>query len=89
MNVLDEYQFQVCESLVELHYFDTEDEAKEWRGGKEGVSDVSHIEDKYAVGYSPVGVLMSKGIVKAAEYYDLRVPFDGDYQIGFNWKQCH
>lgn len=86
---MDEYQFQVCESLVEAHYFATEEEAKEWQKGKSGVSDISHIDDKFVVGYSKVGELMSLGIKEAAEYYGMRVEFGGDYQIGFNWRHCH
>lgn len=53
------------------------------------MSDLSHVEDEVWKGYSPVGEMMSKAIAEAAEYYNMRVPFDGDYQIGLNWLHCH
>lgn len=89
---MDEYQNQVCKSLVEAHYFDSEEEAKEFlkeQSGEKRWSDVSHIDDQYVVGYSRVGELMALGIKEAAKYYGMRVEFDGDYQIGFSWKETH
>ena len=85
----DEYQFQVCPTLVELKEFDSEEEAKEFSIEGKRMSDLSHVGDKVWRGYSPVGEQMSKAISLAAEYYGMRVPFDGDYKIGTNWKECH
>lgn len=85
----DEYQLQVCESLVNARVFETEEEAKEFSVKGKRIADVSHVDGGYLVGYSHVGELMSEAIVKAAEHYKMRIPFDGDYQMGFSWKDCH
>jgi len=85
----DEYQLQVCPTLVELKEFDSEEEAREFIIEGKRMSDLSHVGDKVWRGYSPVGAKMSEAIALAAEYYGMRVPFDGDYQIGTNWKECH
>lgn len=89
---MDEYQNQVCKTLVEAHYFDSEEEAKEFLQGQSGEkrwSDLSLVDDKYLVGYSRVGELMALGIKEAAKFYNMRVEFDGDYQLGFNWAHTH
>jgi len=86
---LDEYQLQVCESLVDAHLFETAEEAKELSYAGKRAADISHTDDGYLAGYSHVGELMSEAIVRAAEHYKMRIPFDGDYQIGFSWKDCH
>ena len=86
---MDEYQLQVCESLVDAHVFETEEEAKEFSVEGKRIADISHVDGGYLAGYSKVGELMSEAIVKAAEHYGMRIPFDGDYQIGFSWKDCH
>lgn len=85
----DEYQLQVCPSLVDCIITDSEEEAEQYEHGDDRWSDVTHIEDKFMRGYSPVGEKMSLAIKEAAEYYNMRVPFDGDYQMGYNWKHCH
>jgi hypothetical protein len=85
----DEYQLQVCKSLVTVVEFDDESQAKSYEGDGTRVSDLSHVGDKFWVGTSKVGEKMSLAIKEAAEYYGLRVPFDGDYQIGKSWLHCH
>lgn len=86
----DEYQLQVCPTLVDYILVDSENEVNQYTPeGNKRASDPTHIEDKFLKGYSPVGEKMSLSIKEAAEYYELRVPFDGDYQIGFNWRHCH
>lgn len=86
---MDEYQLQVCESLVQAHLYETEEDAEEFTLSGKRTADVSHTDEGYLVGYSKVGELMSEAIVKAAEHYKMRIPFDGDYQMGFSWKDCH
>lgn len=85
----DEYQLQVCKSLVTVVEFDDESQAKSYEGDGTRVSDLSHVGDKFWAGTSKVGEKMSLAIKEAAEYYGLRVPFDGDYQIGKSWLHCH
>lgn len=80
---------QVCPSLVDCIITDSEEEAEQYEHGDDRLSDVTHTEDKFMRGYSPVGEKMSLAIKEAAEYYSMRVPFDGDYQMGYNWKHCH
>ena len=69
--------------------FETEDEAKSYQPESGRKADVTHIGNKFVTGYSEVGEMMSKAIAEAAVYYGMRIPFDGDYQIGNNWKECH
>ncbi|MCA1807517.1 MAG: hypothetical protein LC687_06695, partial [Actinobacteria bacterium] len=85
----DEYQLQVCPTLVQVEEFDSEEDAKAFEIEGKRMSDPTHVGDKIWVGYSSVGAKMSEAIALAAEYYNMRVPFDGDYQIGTNWKECH
>lgn len=85
----DEYQLQVCESLVKVRTFEDEDAAKNFEIKGKRMADVTHKDDLFLAGYSEVGELMSLAIAKAAEHYQMRIPFDGDYQIGRNWKECH
>lgn len=89
MNNSDEYQLQVCKSLVELKQFKTEQEAEDYTVKGKRMSDVTHSGNTFSRGYSKVGALMSKAIAEAAKSYKMRIPFDGDYQIGNNWKECH
>ena len=85
----DEYQLQVCKSLVHIREFDSEEEAKAFTPEQGRAADVTHVGDKYLAGYSKVGEAMSQAIIDAAVYYNMRIPFDGDYQIGHNWENCH
>lgn len=84
----DEYQLQVCPSLVTIKIGDDAELTDFEMEGKR-MSDITHIGDTCWKGYSVIGEMMSKSITLAAEYYNMRVPFDGDYQIGRNWKECH
>jgi len=85
----DEYQLQVCKSLVDVLEYRSEEEAKTYRSRKGRTADVTHKGDSFITGYSKVGEAMSQAIIDAAELYNMRIPFDGDYQIGTNWKECH
>ena len=85
----DEYQLQVCKSLVDAQEYETEEEAKLYSTRIGRIADITHVGEKFITGYSNVGEAMSKAIADAAELYKMRIPFDGDYQIGTNWKECH
>lgn len=43
-------------------------------------------KEKYA---DYVGKLMSKAIASAGEFYDYKIPLEGDYKIGSNWAETH
>lgn len=73
-------------------YFDSEEEARKYINDNledKRMADITHINDKFVTGYSEVGELMALGIKEAAEFYNMKVEFDGDYQLGFCWKDCH
>jgi len=38
---------------------------------------------------SIVGELCVEAVRRAGRYFNLRVPLDGAYQVGANWKDCH
>lgn len=86
---MDEYQLQVCPSLITLVKGTEDNPPQPKPQGQERWADPSHVGEEVWLGYSPVGERMSQSIAIAAEYYGMRVPFDGDYQIGLTWKDCH
>lgn len=38
---------------------------------------------------SEIGDLCIEAIKRAGEYFQIRVPLDGEYKIGNSWKECH
>lgn len=38
---------------------------------------------------SAVGDLCIEAIIKAGDHFGIRVPLDGEYKVGHNWKDCH
>lgn len=87
--LLDEAQFDVCRSLIDVYEFDTEDECKNFSIEGKLLSDPYKLGDKWVRHYSRVGELASQSASKAAKYYNLNVDLAADYIVGDNWKVCH
>ena len=85
----DEAQFDVCESLVDVYKFDTEEDCENFSVEGKLLSDPYRVGDKWVRHYSVVGELASVCAGKAAQYYNLNVDLAADYIVGENWKVCH
>jgi len=87
---LDEAQWEVCESLVDVKTFETEDERIAFVNMLDKpIGDNTMFEGKPAIFYSRVGELAKQAAKQASEYYKLRVSLDADYIIGKDWAECH
>jgi len=91
----DESQLEVSASLVKIKTFETEEEAKVWKGGTEEragmiLSDIRHNENgSYSVGYSRPAELAIQSVKEAGEYYKLNIELTAGYMLGRNWGDCH
>lgn len=66
----------------------------DWAGAGLEVQPILNIHDEFQVLCDPehaeqVGKIAAEAIRKAGEYYNLRCPLAGDYDIGENWSQTH
>jgi len=97
----DEIQASVHKGLVRLKFFDTKDDALEYKrqvedNGKFILSDVNKAvfedgenKDQWFVGWSRVGELIVKSLLAAGDYYESPIKLTSGYQIGKNWLHCH
>jgi len=69
--------------------FNTENEAKEFKKSNHNWSDIAHTDKGYYCAYSEAGVLATKSVTEAGEYYKLNVELTAGYIIHKNWAGCH
>ena len=55
---------------------------------------VSVVHDEFQVECNPedaelVGKTIAESMKEAGEFFKVRIPIDGEYKIGLNWKETH
>lgn len=56
---------------------------------------LAHIHDEFQLGLAPgvdteaVGSLAVAAIREAGEYFNFRLPLDGEFKVGSNWAETH
>lgn len=86
----DELQVQTPEKFVEKFFFDSKEEAEEFKlEGKIMNGKVKQEGDKWVSIYSPIGELAVKSIEKAAKMMGSPIHITGEYLTGDSWATTH
>jgi hypothetical protein len=84
----DEQQLAAHPSLLDVKLFDTEEEAKAYRGDISGA--IGHSSKGYYITNRTLPIeCIAEGIDRASKELGLRVPLGFEYITGMNWGQCH
>jgi hypothetical protein len=87
---LDEVQFAVHPSLMDVRLFKTEEEAKEFSKMNEGSSAIGHGSKGPYVGTKTTPVVaIEHGIKTACNKLNLAVDLGFEWIPGLTWGQCH
>lgn len=86
---------QAVKKDVQFWFFETEDEAAEFKVAGKILSNVGHTSDidvgdkPYFRAYARSGELAVLAAREAGVKLKLRVALDSDYSVGFSWYSCH
>lgn len=70
--------------------FEFDEEPEEKRDGKQYSKPVFNKEtNKWIQYYSPAGELFAKCIEAAGEYFNMYLPFPGQYMVGLTYSDTH
>lgn len=88
--VHDEYQYEVCKSLVTEYVFDTKEECVDFQR-KDGklLSNPKEIDGKWYRYYSLIGDLGNKSLNMAGKFLNMPVKFEAAYDVGYNLAETH
>lgn len=86
----DEYQYEVCKSLVTEYVFDTKKECVDFQR-KDGklLSNPKERDGKWYRYYSLIGDLGNKSLNMAGKFLNMPVKFEAAYDVGYNLAETH
>lgn len=87
----DEFQLEVPrKSTTIVKKFKTEEEADIWSSPQGKVfSSTRPLDNYYFKCYNEIGEKITHLFRDTTEFFNLRCPMDGEYQVGNNWKDTH